>query len=436
MTVDLEANPKQYQFYVEAMKAVQGVSEKRNLLYGGAIRGGKSFICATIFLRLTQMYPNTRWHVIRSDFPKLVKTIIPTFEKIIDGSRKFKWSRDKSNYFIENTETKSKIFFMAENISHDPELNAFLGLETNGIYYEQIEELSKKLWNIGNSRVGSWYVDKMPKPLILATFNPSQSWIKQDIHVPFTKGELPNEFYYQLAFPDDNAFVTDEQKKVWDRMDERYKRQFISGDWSNFDMDGNRWAFAYDEQKHVIDSVPILDNQEIILSFDFNKNPICCSVVQIPNYTTIRVIETIKLANSDIYELCNVINAKYPNKLFIVTGDASGNNLNAMVADNMNYYKIIREQLRLGIQQFKVPRENPRIAENRVLVNSLLSRGTIIMDRNKTKSLQFDLENVSVLPDGSLKKADRNDPAQQADALDTLRYAANTFCSKFVEINN
>jgi len=195
------------------------------------------------------------------------------------------------------------------------------------------------------------------------------------------------------------------------------------------------WAFAYDEQKHVVDSVPILDSHEIILSFDFNKNPICCSVVQIPNYSTIRVIETIKLANSDIYELCNVINAKYPNKLFIVTGDASGNNLNAMVADNMNYYKIIREQLRLGIQQFKVPTINPRIAENRVLVNSLLSRGTIILDKQKTKSLQFDMENVSVLPDGSLKKADRNDPAQQADALDTLRYAANTFCAKFVELN-
>ena len=195
------------------------------------------------------------------------------------------------------------------------------------------------------------------------------------------------------------------------------------------------WAFAYDEQKHVVDTVPILDSHEIILSFDFNKNPICCSVVQIPNYSTIRVIETIKLANSDIYELCKVINAKYPKKLFIVTGDASGNNLNAMVADNMNYYKIIREQLNLGIQQFKVPTINPRIAENRVLVNSLLSRGTIMLDKQKTKSLQFDFENVSVLPDGTLKKSDRNDPSQQADALDTLRYAANTFCAKFVELN-
>jgi len=91
MNVDLQANPKQYDFYIQAMAAAQGATEKRNLLYGGAIRGGKSFICATICLRLASMYPNSKWHVIRSDFPKLVKTIIPTFEKIIDGSAHFRW---------------------------------------------------------------------------------------------------------------------------------------------------------------------------------------------------------------------------------------------------------------------------------------------------------------------------------------------------------
>jgi len=173
MIVDLQANPKQYEFYVQAMAAAQGATEKRNLLYGGAIRGGKSFVCATIWLRLAAMYPNSKWHVIRSDFPKLVKTIIPTFEKIIDGAPHYKWSRDKSNYFVENLKTKAKIFFMAENIQQDPTLNSFLGLETNGIYFEQIEELSKKLWNIGRSRVGSWYLDKMPTPLIFHCFYPS-----------------------------------------------------------------------------------------------------------------------------------------------------------------------------------------------------------------------------------------------------------------------
>jgi len=431
MIVDLQSNPKQYEFYIQAMASAQGASEKTNLMYGGAIRGGKSFVCATIFLRLASMYPNSRWHVIRSDFPKLVKTIIPTFEKIIDGSTNYKWSRDKSNYFLENKNTKAKIFFMAENISHDPELNAFLGLETNGIYYEQIEELSKRIWNVGNSRVGSWYIDKMPKPIILATFNPSQSWIKEEIHLPFLKGELGKEFYYQLALPSDNAFVTKEQKEVWERMDERYKRQFIQGDWTNFDNEGARWAYAYSPSKHL-NKVEILKNLEIILSFDFNKNPISCSVLQIPSFDTIRVIETIKLANSDIYELCDVIKTKYGNTLYLITGDASGSSTSAMVQDNMNYYKIIRAKLNLSNNQMMVPVVNPRLADNRVLVNSLLSRGNVLLDKDNTKPLQFDFENVTVLPDGSIKKADRNDPAQQSDALDTFRYACNTFCSKFL----
>lgn len=435
MIVDLKANPKQYEFYVQAMGAAQGITEKRNLLYGGAIRGGKSFICATICLRLATMYPNSKWHVIRSDFPKLVKTIIPTFEKIIDGMPHYRWSRDKSNYFVENTKTKAKIFFMAENISHDPELNAFLGLETNGIYFEQIEELSKKLWNIGSSRVGSWYIDKMPTPLILATFNPTQTWIKEEIHIPYLKGELGPEFYYQLAMPNDNAFVTEEQRKVWSRMDERYRRQFIGGDWTNFDMDGNRWAYAYDAAKHL---KPIELNKQlpIILSFDFNRNPICCSVLQVMPPSTIRIKETIKLANSDIYQLCDVIKSKYGNALYQVTGDASGKSSSALVQDNLNYYVVIRQKFNLSNNQMLVPSVNPSLEDNRMLVNSLLARGNVELDPIGTKGLQFDLENVAVLPDGTIKKTDRNDPTQQADALDTFRYACNTYLKNFLYLHN
>jgi hypothetical protein len=196
-------------------------------------------------------------------------------------------------------------------------------------------------------------------------------------------------------------------------------------------LDTMLWAYAFEPNKHL-QKVDILKNLEIILSFDFNKNPISCSVLQIPSFDTIRVIETIKLANSDIYELCDVIKTKYGNTLYLVTGDASGSSTSAMVQDNMNYYKIIRAKLNLSNNQMMVPVVNPRLADNRVLVNSLLSRGNVLLDKDNTKPLQFDFENVTVLPDGSIKKADRNDPAQQSDALDTFRYACNTFCSKFL----
>jgi hypothetical protein len=434
MIIDFEKNPRQFDFFSEVLKGITGQSEKRHFFYGGAIRGGKSFVCAASLLTFCKMYPNSRWHIFRSDFPALNSTIIPTFEKIVKDSNNYGWNRDKSNYFIYNKKTDAKIFFRGENISHDPTLDSLLGLETNGIFYEQIEELSEALWNVGNSRNGSWYIDNMPTPITLATFNPTQKWIKKAVHEPFLKDELKPSFHYQLAYPTDNAFVTEEQKKNWENLDERYKRQFILGDWSNFDNLGARWAYAYEEQKHL-GKVDILPNLEIILSFDFNKNPISCSVVQVPNYDTIRVIETIKLANSDIFELCQVIKTKYGNALFLVTGDASGSSTSAMVQDNMNYYKIIKSQLNLSNNQLVVPVVNPRLADNRVLVNSLLSRGNVLLDKENTKSLQFDFENVTVLPDGSIKKADRSDPAQQADALDTFRYACNSFCLKFLNRN-
>jgi phage terminase large subunit len=324
---------------------------------------------------------------------------------------------------------------MGENISHDPELNSFLGLETNGIFYEQIEELSEKLWNIGNSRLGSWYVDKMPNPISLATFNPTQKWIKNKVHVPFLENNLPPKYYYQLAYPDDNAFVTNEQKEGWEQLDERYKRQFILGDWTNFDHDGSRWAYAFDENKHCVNEMEFNPNREICISFDFNKNPMSCIIFQSNGINSLHIYDAIKLPNSDIYQMCEYINAHYPNKVFLVTGDASGNSGSAMVKDNQTYYKIIQKELRLGRNQLLVPTINPPLEKNRVLFNSILSRGDFKMLRNKTLGLKFDLENATLRADGSLKKQDRNDPAQQLDLLDCARYAANTFLSNFTIIN-
>ena len=193
------------------------------------------------------------------------------------------------------------------------------------------------------------------------------------------------------------------------------------------------WAYAYDPQKHLCDFE--LDNsKETILSFDFNRNPMTCSVVQTDHIISLDIYETIKLPNSDIYQMCEYIRTLYGNRLLVVTGDASGNSGSAMVQDNLNYYKIIANELNLNIRHFQVPTINPSIAKNRVLVNSLLSRGEVRLNKEKTKPLQFDLENVSVLADGTLKKQDRTDPAQQADALDTFRYACNVFLNKFVDM--
>src|SRR5690606_749219 len=146
-------------------------------------------------------------------------------------------------------------------------------------------------------------------------------------------------------------------------------------------------------------------------------NPITCGVFQ--DYgDKIMGIEQIKLENSNIYALCDYIRAKYAGCLLMVTGDATGKASSALVKHNINYYTVIKQALKLGNGQCKVESIIASIDESRVLVNSILHHKTGILDEHNCKGFIVDLEHAQVLPDGSLDKSDRKDPAKQLDDPD------------------
>jgi hypothetical protein len=344
--INLTKNEKQTQYYNSVMQACAGLNGYKYFAYGGAIRGGKSYITAFIFMDLATRFPGTRWHIIRQDMPVLESTTIPTFQKLIGTSENWSWCRDKSNYHLTHT-NGSKIFFKGENLVRDPLLNDFLGLETNGIWMEQAEELSEKMWEKALERTGSWYVEPMPRGFIFLTFNPTQNWVKQKFYEPWVKGELQEPFFYMPALPKDNPFVTEDQWGQWERMADAYHHQFVERDWSDFVDKTNLWAFAYDPVRHS--RLPYFKPDEIVyLSFDFNVNPMCCSVIQMYN-SAIGVMEVIKLPNSGTEQMCDYILAsKYARCAVKVTGDASGRHRDASQIDHQHNYQIIQRKLRLA----------------------------------------------------------------------------------------
>lgn len=187
----------------------------------------------------------------------------------------------------------------------------------------------------------------------------------------------------------------------------------------------NKFAYAFNEKKHVKDT-NINYDYPVYLSFDFNKNPICCGIYQYYG-NTLHIPYIIKLENSDIYKLCEHIKNMFVlyDPEIIVTGDASGNSRSAMVRDNLTYFRIIMNELQLPRSAMKQSTVNPSIEQNQVLVNAVLQHINHAIDPNNAQGLIFDLKFVEMLPDGSIKKGDRNDPKQQADALDTYRYFVN-----------
>lgn len=271
-------------------------------------------------------------------------------------------------------------------------------------------------------------------------------WRYFEHHVP--NGEMTFESFITVDLPDNapvvlkytsthstylnNPFCSPERIAVLNdlkNIDPFYYDVFVLGIWGLRKND-NPFIFAYDPNKH--DGRPVFDPSEILyLSFDFNKNPICCAVIQHFD-DAVKVIRLIKLPNSDIFRLCDFIVAHYPDATIIVTGDATGKTSTALQSDNVNYYTVIMEKLNLGSSQIRVPAANPRIEKNRMLVNAVLANYPVEIHVDDARGLISDFKNVRMRPDGSIEKGDRNDPAQQADALDAFRYYCNSFMRDYV----
>ena len=230
----------------------------------------------------------------------------------------------------------------------------------------------------------------------------------------------------------DNPYCTPERQAMLENLitiDPFYYDVFVKGIWGN---QKNDRPFVLSYKPDVHDGEPVLDkNETVYLSFDFNKNPMCCSVIQHID-GLVRVLRTIKIPNSDIYEMCEYIKALYPDCAFIVTGDASGQSRSAIARDSLTYYTVIMQMLGLNSMHIRVPTKNPPLHKNRMLVNAVLANYPVIIHKQDAASLTFDFRNARCRSDGTLEKGDRDNPTHQLDALDTWRYFCNTFMRDYV----
>jgi len=106
-----------------------------------------------------------------------------------------------------------------------------------------------------------------------------------------------------------------------------------------------------------------------------------------------------------------------------------------MIKDNLNYYKIIEQELNLGSGQLRVAKSNPGLEQNQVLVNAIFEHYSVTFDPDHAQPLIFDCKFVQMSNEKKIVKTDRNDPTQQADALDTWRYYLNKFHGDFVKMS-
>lgn len=441
--IDLTKNEKQAAFFNAVFRAVAGKSSDRFFAYGGAIRGGKTYVTLFILILLAKKYPGSRWHVIRKDLPDLKATTIPSFEKLAPVGVTV--VKDPGNFHA-NFSNGSKIFFKAEGLSQDPELKSFLGLETNGVFLEQAEELSFDMWEMAKQRTGSWYLKDMPPALVFLTFNPTNQWPKDVFHAPFANGTLESPMFYMPALPSDNPFVTADQWAAWGMMDSKRKASMVDGDWDALINNEGAAFYTFDKQRNTGD-VPFLEEiTSVHLSFDQNVVPYITMLAAQCRYAEDNTLEIrifheycLKHPRNTTKSLCDTFLIDFGNSVQEVFfyGDASGNKRDTRAA--ISDYDIAAAALRskISARSNRVQRSNPEVRK-RVLFLCAIFEGRVpgvrlLIDRN-CHNLINDLLYIKQDANGGKLKAKASENGvtfeRYGHTSDALEYLVTKVCEQ------
>lgn len=239
------------------------------LIYGGAIRGGKTYLLLALLFSFCKIWPGSRWALVRKDLPTIKRNLLPVFNKL--APRPFVGKINKTDWDVPCI-NGSKIIFFPESIKDDPDLDRWKGLEVNGILYEEINEVQEKTLDKGIERAGSWLVPGLPEaqqppPLILGTCNPAKNWIKVRVYNKWERGTLEPPWFYLPAKIKDNPYLTAQYIKSLENLPEPEYRRFVLGDWSAADEPDQLIKAEYVEAS--FDRAPLSTEEiEVILEAD------------------------------------------------------------------------------------------------------------------------------------------------------------------------
>lgn len=397
--------PKQ----TEAMNALQ--SEEYNfILYGGAIRGGKTVWGLSSLLVLCQVFPNSRWCVIRENMEKIRTTTIPSFLKL-NPSGVLKQS--PYEYIHPNN---SVILFKSESYATDKELDWMKGLEVNGFLFEEINECQEKTFNKAFERSGSWVIPKItkqPKPIIMATCNPTFGWVKERVYDPWKKEELPSTWLYIPSKITDNVDENGNSNLPQAYIDNlqnmpRFEYMvFVEGNWDIQIKTGGEFYKQFELSKHVGHTSynPALP---LHISWDDNVNPyLPCGIFQIEGSNIYMVDEIAgRSPNNTVKSVCNEIKRKYQGHKagMFVYGDATANKEDTKMEKGYNFYTLIMENLKEYSPVNRVTRSNPSVVMRGNWINTIFEtnlNGIRVTIGEHCREAITDFVSLKEAPDGT-----------------------------------
>jgi hypothetical protein len=416
---------KPFSKQLEFLEAV--FSEKYSfVLYGGAIRGGKTYALLGLFILLCKIYPASRWAIVRCDLPTIKRNLYPSWDKIKPIN--FIKHHDKELHTV-TFNNNSQLIFFPESFDTDKELNRWRGLEVNGFGFEEINECQRISLGKAFERAGSYIIPnakKQPPPIVVATCNPSFGWVKNEIYNPFQKHELNPAWHYIQSRIYDNEILLKEQplylKSLKDNLNRFEYEVFVEGNWDIQLKTGGEFYKCFDLENHVR---PVRYNPLLPLhvSWDDNAVPYLPAGIFQVEGKEIRMIDEIAGVSPDntIDSVCKEIKRLYQGHesgMFIY-GDATANKQDTKLEHGYNFYRLVTEALFEYHPSNRVLSSNPSVVMRGKWINTVLEKEIggikIIIGENCKKAIN-DLLILKESADGTKLKE------METDSMTKVRY--------------
>lgn len=409
------------------------VSEQNTItLYGGAIRGGKTWWLILMFWTLAKKYPRSRWVIVRATVPTLTTTTLVTFQSLLDEGLNQDVTEWNSMTKTATLYNGSQIIFMAESYDTDKELNRFRGLEINGGGMDEINECQETTFYKIIERSGSWQHSPGCPIRILATCNPTNNWVKERFYDKWVSDTLPNGWAYVPAKISDNPHISAEYVEGLKMLPLFQYKVFVEGEWDIQLKIGGEFYKCFELDQHVKKTKydPLLP---LHISWDDNVNPyLPCGVFQIHKVPGIadtktsyelQMIDEIASVtpNNTVKSVCMELIRRYPTHAsgMFIYGDATAQKEDTKLEKGYNFFRLITDYLKEYRPTLRVMSSNPSVAMRGNWINTVFEKNigglTFTIGENCKKTIN-DFVLLKEAADGTKLKE------METDAKTKVRY--------------
>lgn len=288
------------------------------ILFGGAVSGGKSFLLTALAIIKCLEHPTIRIGLARNELSNLKKTTMVSFFEVCEH---FKLEVDK-HYTFNSTAGIVKFFNGSEIIlmelaykPSDPLYSRLGGhLLTFGLI-DELSEIDEIGYNYFKSRCGRWKNDQFNiKPIVISTCNPAKNWLYKSWYQPFENGTLEPHRKFIQALPQDNHYIGSAYLDNINQLPLTRRKQLL-GDW-NYENDKTALC-TYDDIINCWDNIPTKFEGTRYITADIAFSKDKCVILVWDDWNVIHlVVNPVQKVQDEIRQLQSDYNIKSYNVIY------------------------------------------------------------------------------------------------------------------------